>query len=109
MGYNTSVLILNDALGSLREDKDFGDRLASAISGLSVNREKDVRIGNHVNGCRVIETHHADNLVPILVGGNMGYVIEGTYINWSSGSMELDLLHELAIKHGFRLSKKPKK
>jgi hypothetical protein len=109
MGYNTSVIILNDALGQLKEDREFRPRLADGISKLSIRRPQDVRIGQHVNACHVLETHHADQMLPILVGGNFGRVIESTYVRWSSEEMELDLLQQLAKKHGYTLrrTKKP--
>jgi hypothetical protein len=105
MGYNTTVVILNDALGSLEEDDGFGKRLAAGIRALQSSRPRDVSIGGHVNACHVVETHHADQMVPIMVGSNYGWPIEGTYVSWrgSNEEIELELLQQLAKKHGYGL------
>lgn len=109
MGFNTSVVVLNDCLSSIAEDKDLGKRLADAASRIIMrNGPIDVRAGNCMQALQVIETHHADQLVPILVGGNYGYELD-TCIHWSTEKeeMELTLLKRLADKHGFHLRKKP--
>lgn len=110
MGFNTSVLILNDALHSLDDDLEFGPRLKRAIQEVwGRTASIDVRIGNHVNACQVIETHHADHYVPVLIGGNCGIPILGTYLSWATKEPELKLLEELARKLGYDLHKKPRK
>lgn len=61
MGFNTTILFLNDAEYQLESDKDFPLRLAAAIrKAASSRREVDVTVGNHLGGCTVIESHHAD-------------------------------------------------
>lgn len=108
MGYNTSVLILNDALGSLKEDTTFNKRLYSAIlqQGGAPSKPIELNIGNHVNGCLVVEQHHADHCVPILVGGNHAWLIEKCFVRWSAADPEKSLLEALAKKWGYELSQK---
>lgn len=73
MGFNTTVVVLNDAVDSIRNDKDFGRKLADAITHRAVTSKPiDVSAGNHVNAALVVESHHADELKAILVGGNYG-------------------------------------
>jgi|SRR5271155_3080940 len=105
MGFNTSVVILNDALGSLEDDNEFGARLAAGIRAIQIKRPQDVRIGNHLNACHIIESHHADQMQPLVVGSNYGWPIEGTYFDWrgSNEEIELELLQQLAKKHGYGL------
>jgi hypothetical protein len=108
MGFNTTIVILNDALHELEKDEGFSTRLLSATLRLSVKEPQDVSIGNHVNACQVVETHHAGGVVPVLVGGNCGIPVRGVHVSSSHDveTMELDLLRELARKHGFVLRRK---
>lgn len=79
MGYNTTVLILNDALGEISEDAEFGKRLAQAIMRVRPGKPECVpaigRHGSHGNAALVVETHHADHDVLVRVGGNTAKVI----------------------------------
>lgn len=75
MGFNTTVLILNDCLHEIAEDKEFGKKLACAIMQITNRESIDVSAGCCGNAAKVIETHHADYDVYIKVGGNCGEVI----------------------------------
>jgi hypothetical protein len=111
MGFNTTVVILNDALHDIEDDKDFGAKLVSAILSLSVkNGPVDVRAGNHCNAALVVETHHADMLVPVVVGGNWGTEIKDAamYYENTDEARSWQLLQNLAEKLGYRLVKKAK-
>ena len=44
MGYNTTVVILNDALGQIAKDPKFGEKLARAI--MEVRRDKPATVGH---------------------------------------------------------------
>jgi hypothetical protein len=109
MGFNATVVVLLDALHEIDKDPEFGHKLASAISKKSIRKGIiDVSALNHVNAASVIETHHADRLVPVLVGGNIGAVVEGVSISYRDGDTELRdivLLRALAAKLGYRISK----
>lgn len=78
MGYNTTVVVLNDALGAIAEDAEFGKRLAEAINRVSRGKPVSVaahgKYGIHCNAALVVETHHADYDVTVVVGGNTGRV-----------------------------------
>ncbi len=81
MGYNTTVVVLNDALSFIETDPDFGKNLVRAI--LQVHRGGPVDVaahsskgGIHCNAATVIETHHASQDVLVKVGGNRGVVVE---------------------------------
>lgn len=81
MGYNTTVVVLNDALGFIENDPEFGKRLARAI--MEVQRGKPIDVsahskggGVHCNAAAVIESHHADHDVCVIVGQNYGRVVE---------------------------------
>jgi hypothetical protein len=78
MGYNTTVVIMNDALGAIGDDPDFGKNLRNAVLKSVSKRDCPVRVSalGHSTAAMVIETHHADVEVLVRVGGNRGVVIE---------------------------------
>lgn len=108
MGFNTTVVVLNDALNEIQKDPDFGRKLAEAImmSGRMGRHFRDVSAGCHCNAATVVETHHADQLVMVAVGGNCGQ--ELGYCGSYAAEPE-DMLRALADSMGFRIVKKPKK
>lgn len=107
MGYNTTVVVLNDAIDDIANDPEFGRRLATRIRA-AIQSPADVSARNYANAAAVVETHHADGLVPVLVGGNMGVPVRGVSIRWNDPEPEVTLLQELARKHGFHVSKRRK-
>ena len=76
MGYNTTVVVLNDALSFIADDAEFGARLANAIRRIQNGQTVDVpahgKRGIHCNAATVIESHHADHTVYVQVGQNCG-------------------------------------
>lgn len=60
MGYNTTVVVMNDALDQIKNDPKFGEKLYYAC--LSVQRGKPVNVsaGYHINAATVIEIHNAN-------------------------------------------------
>jgi len=76
MGYNTTVIVLNDALGLIEDDPDFGKKLSRAIQKQSLGTKRvDVSALNYANAASVIEQHHANHTVIVAIGGNYGSVI----------------------------------
>ena len=106
MGYNTTVVVLNDALGNIEEDPEFGKNLARAIMQLSVSRGRPVDVSSkgHVNAATAIETHHADRYIASAIGGNRAVVL-GDCGSWNVDD-EVDMLRRLADKYGYNLHKK---
>lgn len=103
MGYNSTLIVLNDALHQIKDDKEFGEKVYNAV--LTVNRGKPVDIysGNHCNAATVIETHHADSLRLIAVGGNCGQDLG--YAGSYSFKPE-EMLKILADRLGYRIVRK---
>lgn len=105
MGYNTTVVVMNDAVDSIKHDPEFGKHLAEAImKNAGTNRHIDVSSGPNVNAATVIESHHADGLAIVAVGGNYGEVISNQW-NCSNTNKE-KILREMAREMGFVLHKK---
>jgi len=115
MGYNTTVLVLNDALHEIERDPQFGKKLAAAISGLSLGidtktgrpyRSQDVSAGMYCNAATAIEQHHASGIAVVAVGGNCGSVIGHTGGTHHQEEDKLKILKQLAEQLGYSLRKK---
>ncbi len=114
MGFNTTVVVLNDALHYIEEDPDFGKNLARAISQVGGGRYERVDVaarcrsgGVHCNAATVVETHHADQTVIVAVGGNLGLTLGRTWGHkWDD---KIAILKSLADRMGFYLRKKPER
>lgn len=83
MGFNTTVLILNDAFDQIeKHPEQFVDQLSQHVKGGKVYRHpmsslrevgeeaQSFAVGNHGNAASVIEVQHADFTQVILAGGN---------------------------------------
>lgn len=116
MGFQTSFVILNDALGYIEEDREFGRRIVSAVNSIAsrgiskyqpaVDLYARNGRGGSCSAGTAIETHHADGQVLVAFGGNMGKSL-GYVGNYRA--TEEDMLRAAADKLGFRLVKKPQK
>ncbi len=116
MGYNSTVVVLNDALNDIQNDPQFGKNLVAAILGLSLGddprtgkpcRPRDIPAGMYCNAATVVEQHHASGNAIIAVGGNYGTVI-GHAGNGGAHHDRLSILKELANQLGYSLRKKGK-
>ena len=114
MGWNTSVILMNDALGSIAKDPEFGRKLELAALSCSHEGRIDVSAGCHYNAASVIESHHADQLSVVSFGGNCGInLTKPTVTGWrnNDGTIEgnLSILTSVADQMGFTLRKKRSK
>ena len=124
MGYNTSMIIMNDALGDIEKDPEFGKRISRAVSEVTTAKwvageegrpfwGVDVAAhgaGISVNAATVLETHHADSLSVVAFGRNQGTVLSPCV--WPYGSEEdekLRIVKALADQLGYTLRKKPER
>lgn len=116
MGYNTSVVVMNDSLDAIAKDEFFGKKLADAITLVACrsadriyNNDRNVSALGHCNAVTVIESHHADYTHLIAVGGNygtdLGFV--GGYTHHTEDA-KVRLLQQLADNMGYRIVKKSK-
>jgi len=71
MGFNTTVVIHNDAFSEIENNPQWGSTLLAAIQ--SNHRTKQP---TYFNGGVVVESHHADMEVTVKVGHNTGEVIK---------------------------------
>jgi hypothetical protein len=108
MGYVATLVINCDALHLIKEDKDFGDKVYHAVN--SLDTENNICVGGFISAATAIEIHHSSYAVPVLVGGHIDKKITCVGVNYNAGeNTELEVLKQLAVKHGFSLRKKSKK
>lgn len=113
MGYNTAVLILNDAASGLRDDPNVGTKLYDAIGratypdGLTGEYASDFSIGNHANGGRVLASRHADDTQIVAIGQNSIRSVANLY--HLDMHNDIEVLEALAERLGYRVVKKPEK
>lgn len=107
MGFQTSIMLLNDAVDQLKTDTGFGPRLLDAIleSSRKEYRERgvDVWLGNHANACVVLPSQHADNVQIVAVGGNYVRPFGTVWGGWRDMQNNVKLLESLADQMGFKL------
>lgn len=113
MGWNTTVVVHNDALHDIEKDPEFGKKLSTAILSLGCqDKTEDVSAGCHCNAATAIETHHADQIMAVAVGGNYGVKL-GYAGQWplmkDTEASKLHMLKILASGLGYDLHKKPKR
>ena len=118
MGYNSTILILNDGLDDIERDLPaWWESVKRKI--LSMDTEQrghadghyglgDVGAGCHANCSTVLACHHADEVVVMAVGGNHASFLGSVYNGGkhSDPKDQLDILKRLADKRGYRLVKK---
>jgi len=118
MGYNTSMIILNDGLDQIKKDPEFGSKVAAAAARLDVERWQrskaglpfygvDVSAGCHGNAATVLETHHADATSVVAFGGNRGLVLAEYLYAYGEEEEEVRILKALADKLGYQVRRKP--
>ena len=108
MGYNTGVLILNDAIPDITDNPEkFVQNLYQAIRGFGKN-PLDFAIGNHVNGGKVFHCNHADWVGVYAIGGNHTSKLLEQFNGGHHHDLDdqLSLLDLIADNLGYRLVKK---
>lgn len=107
MGYNTTIVLMNDALHDIANDESFGGKLSSAVKHHYVkNKPIDVSANSFANAATVLGTEHSSVVIPYLIGGNIGKKVDKIYLSWNDDSKEEKLLKLLAAKLGYSLRKK---
>ena len=121
MGFNTTILILNDGFHSIEDNlQEWFQKIrrkANCNDTVLIGTQNggtdyglgDVGAGSHVNCSSVIATHHADETVVMAVGGNCATILAHV---WNGGHHHTEedkvkLLKEMAAQHGYKLVKLP--
>lgn len=109
MGFNSTILILNDALDQI---KDNPEQFTQAVVDLILKGEqKETRpVGRHGNPVTLVSQNHADATSVVTVGGNCSTVLATVpFIGHTTRIQQIDLIREVAKKYGYRLTKIPEK
>jgi len=105
MGFNSGILLLNDALFQL-EDENVRTRWFENLRGaINANQIGDIPVGNHSNGSKLFHMKHADRSHLYLIGGNRTLELGGVH-SYRHPDTQLDLLTEAADKLGYKLVEK---
>lgn len=113
MGFNSTIMILNDALHFIGDDKDFGRKVERAILDLNLSPNPiDISSGTYINAAVAIEQHHSSMLMPVLVGCNYGYKLDQAALFennlvFNKEDLGESLMRTLADHYGYYLRKKP--
>lgn len=110
MGWNTGVIILNDAMGQITKNpNEFVENLNEAMSLYHRdNKYLDIQAGNHCNAASVFHQSHADSVGVYSIGGNCASKMMEIY-NGGRHTTEddkLKLLKKMAFEMGYQLRKK---
>lgn len=111
MGFNSVLVVMNDALHQIADDAQFGKKVSDAIKNHSRGGRTDISSGGHVNAASVVSCEHADTTVVAAIGGNHATLL----LHKHNGGLHLteddqiQLLKSLADKYGYSLRKKPTK
>lgn len=94
MGWNTTVVVLNDYLHQIGGDADFGKNLARAIRRLSSTGGKPytVAAGGAPVAAVVVETHDGYEEQGVIVGNNTGIVAKQALLRTKEIDVEEELL-----------------
>tara|TARA_Y100000310_G_scaffold209426_1_gene210052 strand:- start:9656 stop:9982 length:327 start_codon:yes stop_codon:yes gene_type:complete len=104
MGFNSTLIVLNDRLHEIAETPDYGKQVADAIQMHGYDHRKP-----YVVGTEVITVNHADITNIIASGGNHASVMMQTMNGGRHHRDEdkLSLLKRLADEMGYHIRKKP--
>lgn len=119
MGYNTSILLLNDAAGYIRDNaQQFADNAYAMMIG-DIKRSTgevlkpgdSLAVGNHGNPMRLIHRSHADEVATVILGKNISVTLNtrhtAPYDSIRDTDVQVVLLKEAAKKLGYNLHKIP--
>lgn len=108
MGYNSTLIIQNDALDQIANDPEFGKKVAEAagmVSGRVRLSGHDIQAGNHYNAATLVTSHHADVVSVVMVGGNHATVVGQVYNGGNHHCREdqIEVLKNVAALFGLSL------
>jgi len=116
MGYNSGLIVLNDALHVIKENPlQFTEGVVRAIQSAPMSyhrgeRRIDIGVQGHVNAASLFHMAHADEHQVYVVGGNTALAVPGGFTRIGGyqdpNETNLALLKQMADSAGYRLVKK---
>ena len=110
MGFNSVLMILNDAYDVIDKDPiGWWAKAKHELTTLRGDSPKSFGFGNHCNPTEAVVCHHADVTSLIAVGGNHSTVLCSIHNGGKHHEKEdqVELLKAAAEKLGYRLTRKP--
>ena len=108
MGFNTVVMVLNDAADGLKDNPEVGTDILDAMMESQRGEAVTFPIKNYCNGGMILPSQHADTVQVVAVGGNYMTPIANLYGAWRDMGNPEQLLRRLADQLGYRIVRKPK-
>lgn len=110
MGFNSVVLICNDAISEIENDPGGWWRKAwQKLCLLGRDDDGTFGYGNHGGYFQAVLNQHADCTGVIIVGGNHATVVDTTHLNDHHTEDGQDaILKDILEKRGYRVTKKKK-
>jgi hypothetical protein len=109
MGYNSILLLCNDAFGEVdRDPVGWWEKTKRELCGPETMRREiaEFGFGSHANGFMAVWNQHADNGVLIYAGGNRAEVLSVRHGAWRGDEADLvRLLNAAASQIGYHLVK----
>ena len=104
MGFNSTVLILNDRIHEIENDQDFGKKVAEGIREFGY---VDKYSKTYITGqTEVLSCQHASDMAVIAVGGNCGTKIDTLFgLTHHKEADKLKIVQQMAENLGYRLVK----
>lgn len=117
MGFNTGLLLLNDALSFLDEPSVrtvfFSNLLASLNDAARFGSRINIPIGSHANGATIFHMQHADVTSVYAIGGNTTLPLHDNFLPELSKAWSLEdrdhrlvILQTLAAEIGYEVKRK---
>lgn len=107
MGYNTSILLLNDAKDLFQDNPEKFTQNVLKMMDITgeVEPGKSLPLGHYCNPMSLITRSHADTSHLVLIGQNSSESLLQTQVWHGEDQKNLDILKKAALKFGCRLVK----
>jgi hypothetical protein len=113
MGFQTMVIVRNDCLDDIRNDKEFGRKIYNAVTQGWGRMPVDISSDRSCNAATVIESHHVDGCVLLLACGGTIFKLGHGDKYWSEHpgkTKELQTIADNVLRvYGLKVIKAPKK
>ena len=105
MGFNSSIMIMNDGLDQIEKNPEqFAEQVKKLICEGDPGQQ--VGVGNHANCLELISCHHADMTSVSAVGGNCSNILGYSMFGHSTDAAKVEVLKDVARKLGYELVEK---
>ena len=110
MGFQSTIIVSNDALHEIGSDPEFGRKVYNAVGRQSVNQPSHISCGGHSSAAQAIDSHHADGYRLLVTTNLTGYKL-GSNGDWPTDKLpELKtFLNNVLAEYGWKVVKDGRK